>query len=117
MASLDHNLESVEVGEGFSLVESIHFTESFSGLPLGIKIESLSGLLEGSGSSSSEDGKSKLGEVESLERISNSGEVAESVNENGVGINDVSNDDKLSVILSIIDVANSAWLNNVSESL
>ena len=117
LSSLDEDLESVEISKGSSLVVSIHLGESLGGSPLLLEIESLGGLGNGSGSGSSQQGKSKLGQVESLEGVDDSGEVSESINKHSGVVNDVGNDNHLSVVLSVIDVANSAWLHKISESL
>ena len=74
LTSSDHNLESLEVSQFFSLVESIHLLADSCLFPLGIKIEFLGGLGKSSGSASSQDWESKLGASKSWQWISNSWE-------------------------------------------
>lgn len=117
MLSEDHDLESIEVGGFFSLVESFHLLLSFASSPLGVKIESFSGFSKSAGSAASEDWESKSGEGKSLQWEDGSWEFAISINKDSSEVNEVDNNDQFAVILSIIDEANSTWFNEISKTL
>mgnify|MGYP000882700145 FL=1 len=116
MLSEDHDLESIEVGSFFSLVEFLHLLLSGASSPLLVELEGLGGLGESAGSASSEDWDSQSGKSESLQWVDGSWEVS-SINEDSSEVNEVNNDDHFAVIFSIIDKANSTCFNEISKTL
>ena len=117
LLSGQHDLESLEVGGLSSKCESVHFLEGWGGSPLVLQVVSLGGLLDSSGSGSSEQVESEPGQSESLKGQQHSWIISDSINENSVIFGHINNDDQLSVILSEIDETNSTWFNDVSNSL
>ena len=61
LASLDHNLESLIIGQLSSLGKSFHLLADSGLFPFGIKIEFLGGLGKSSSSGSSQDWEAELG--------------------------------------------------------
>ena len=75
-------------------------------------------LLEGSGSGSSEDGNSKVGESESLERVQNSRESSGgSVHKNSVHVSHINDHNKFAKIFAEIDVGYSTCLHEFPVNL
>lgn len=117
LLSANHNLESVEVREGSAGVEFLHLDVRRVDSPLLVETEGLSSLGEGRGSGTSEKRKSHLGESESLQRVNNSWEVLQAIDEDSATVDDVNNDDHLAVILAVVDEANSTWFNEIVKTL
>ena len=65
LASLDHNLESLIIGQLSSLGESFHLLADSGLFPFGIKIEFLGSFGNGSSSSTSQNWEKKLSASES----------------------------------------------------
>jgi hypothetical protein len=61
LSSSDHNLESLEVVQFFSSVESIHLLADSGFFPFSFEIEGFGGFDDSSSSSSSQNRKSKFG--------------------------------------------------------
>ena len=87
-------------------------------LPFGIKIEFLGGLGNGSRSGSSQNRECELGGRKSGQWIDNSWEsTIWAVDEDSGVVNEIDNNDKLSVIFTVIDKTNSSWLDEISKTL
>jgi len=87
-------------------------------LPFSIKIESLGSLDDGSSSGTSQKWESELGASKSRQWIDNSWEgTIWAVDKDSGVVNEVSNNDELSVIFTVIDKTNSSWLNEISKTL
>lgn len=87
-------------------------------LPLSIKIELLGSLGDGSSSGTFQKWKSELGASKSGERIGNSWEgTIWAVDEDSGVVKEIDDNDELSVIVSVIDKANSSWLDEISKTL
>lgn len=86
--------------------------------PFGLKIEFLGGLGNGSGSGTSQNWKGELGAGKSGQWIDDSWEFTIwAINEDSSVINEVNDDNKLTVIFTVVDETNSSWLDEISETL
>ena len=113
---VDHNLETLEVvkaGAGSSLGELLG---ERGGSPLLTDLGGLGSLDKGAGAGTAGDVDLHPGHGKSLQGKDHPGE-ALGLNENAGLISDVSDNDLLAVVLSVVNESNSAWLNEILVSL
>ena len=113
----NHDLEAVEVGQVATSSELLHLEVGLVLSPLGVKTELSGGLGKRARPGASKQRDSELRESESLERINNSWEALQSINEDCVTVGDIDNNDHLSVIIAVVDEANSTWFNEILKTL
>lgn len=116
--SVDHDLESLEVGEVIAGGLAGELLGDSSRGPLGS--ESLLGndLLEATSAKSSLHGDGVSGEGESLQGVDASGEAAvDALDEETLLAGNINNNNWLAVVSAVVNEANSAWLNKGSVSL
>jgi hypothetical protein len=112
--SVDHDSEALEVGEVGPSLSFLEFLGVGSLVKGGLDVVFLEGLEDSASASSAEHRNTMFGQGKSLDGVLAAREVR-SVNEDGVHITDIDNNDALSVILSVRDPADSAGLNHISE--
>jgi len=118
LSSENHNLESLEVIKSVSLVLTVHLKVRWGLFPCRCDFLFISLLLKGTGSGSFKDVSNlKFGQSKSLKWIENSWEYTHTINHNSVLIDEVNNDDHLTVVLTIVNEAYSAWFNKISKTL
>ena len=114
--SLDHDGETFEVGEVGTGGLLLELESGGRGIEGGLDLVFLEGLEDGLGTGTSEHGDNLSGESKSLDRVLASGEVG-SINEDGVHVADIDNDNAFAVIFSVGDPAHSTSLDVVSVDL
>ena len=114
--SVEHNLEALEVGEvgtSVSLGQLLHEGGLLPGL---LQTSGLRGLNQSACAGTTVHLNNRPGEGQSLEGQDRSGEVL-AVDEHAVHVGDVHNSHLSAVVLSEVNVCNSAWFHEVFVSL
>ena len=114
--SVDHDLEALEVAQvGAGLFRGELLGEGH-GVPLLSEALLLADSEDLASAGGAGDAHLQLRERQSFQRLNHSWEVF-AVNEDAVGVGDVDDHDLLSVVLTVVNVSNSAWLHEVLVSL
>ena len=114
--SVDHDAETIEIIEGGAFVSLFHFLGRGGGGELLGELVGLGSLVNSGGPGAAEDGQSELGEGESAHGVQAAGEVL-AIDEHLLGVNPVHDDNKLAVILSEVNVSDSAGFDEISKDL
>ena len=114
--SIDHNWEALEVSQVLACSLSGNLLSDWGWLPLGLKSKFLDFLEETSSANSTWDIKLELGERESSKWIEGSWDVL-SINENARSVSNINDNNRLSVVISVVNKGNSTWLNKSPVTL
>ena len=110
--SEQHHLEALQVTEISAGLSASDLSSLGKSGPLLVQVKSLRGLVNRSGSLSTLQIQSELGQAESLQGVNHSFEVW-SVNEHAVFVSDVGNNDLLAVVGTVVHEGNAAGLNEL----
>ena len=110
--SEQHHLEALQVTQISAGLSASDLSSLGKSGPLLVQVKSLRGLVNRSGSLSTLQIQSELGQAESLQGVNHSFEVW-SVNEHAVFVSDVGNNDLLAVVGTVVHEGNAAGLNEL----
>ena len=116
LLSVDHNLESLEVGELLTFLSLSKLLSNGHGGPLFGEFCRCDGLFKSASTAATLNGELELGHGQSLKRHHHSGEII-SIDQYAVLVSYVDDSDHLTVVVSEVNESNSACFHEVFVSL
>jgi len=119
LLSQDHDLESIEVGKVLSEFVLLHLDRDWSLLEFSINILALGLLDESASSATSMDLVNlDLGQRKSTKWVNASWHLLVSaIDQHSAVVNHINDDNQFTIIITIVDVANSTWFDKISKTL